>query len=180
MAKDLLAFIYTYHLIAILILPPNLPSTHRLNFLALLPRADRYDMRLREPPQISCGSILPARAFIRLCSQFVVVFRIFPPVNFRVSSGLPIPAGSRKCTYGFLGSFCNAELSGASTVVFCSLSFKRLEMLSISRVKPAKMLMTRSFPITSDMLRPFEPPEEASSPLEGGTRMLGIFMIGSC
>ncbi len=50
----------------------------------------------------------------------------------------------------------------------------------MSRVKPAKMLIVRSFPITSDMLSPSEPPWESWSPFDGGMKMLGMFMIGSC
>jgi len=83
--------------------------------------------------------------------------------------------------YGFRGKFCSAEFNGARTVVFCALSFKRFEILSISLVNPANILITRSFPITSDILRPpSEPPGEPSLSLEGGTRMLGIFIIGCC
>jgi len=94
--ETVFADICTYHFVAILILPPDLPSTHRLNFLAFLPRADGYDVRLREPPQISRGSVLSARARIRLGSQLIVVFRIFPAVCLRVSRCLPELHRARK------------------------------------------------------------------------------------
>ena len=61
--------------------------------------------------------------------------------------------------------------------MFCFSSFKRLEIVSISRVKPANMLMVPSLPITSEMLRLLDPPLGSSS-FEGGTRMLGMFMMG--
>lgn len=47
----------------------------------------------------------------------------------------------------------------------------------MSRVKPAKMLIARSLPMTSEMLR-LSDPALGSSSLEGGTRMLGMFMMG--
>ena len=47
----------------------------------------------------------------------------------------------------------------------------------MSRVKPAKMLMARSLPITSDMLR-LSGPALGLSSFEGGTTMLGMFMLG--
>lgn len=45
-----------------------------------------------------------------------------------------------------------AELSGASSVVLCEPASRRLDTDSISRVKPAKMLMLRSLPSTSEMV----------------------------
>ena len=55
-------------------------------------------------------------------------------------------------------------------------------MLSISLVKDAKILMTRSLPMTSEMLRSPESPDEPSLSLsfDGGKRTLGMFMIGDC
>ena len=47
----------------------------------------------------------------------------------------------------------------------------------MSRVKPAKILIARSLPITSEMLR-LSDPALGSSSLGGGTRMLGMFMMG--
>ena len=52
----------------------------------------------------------------------------------------------------------------------------------MSRVKPAKILMTRSLPITSEMLRSPDPPDEPSLSLsfDGGKKMVGMFMMGDC
>lgn len=52
----------------------------------------------------------------------------------------------------------------------------------MSRVNPAKMLMTRSLPMTSEILSSPELPEEPSLSLlfEGGKRMLGMFIMGNC
>ena len=47
----------------------------------------------------------------------------------------------------------------------------------MSRVKPAKMLMVPSLPMTSEMLRLSDPALGLSS-LEGGKRMLGMFIMG--
>ena len=47
-----------------------------------------------------------------------------------------------------------AELRGASNVVLCEPASRRLDTDSMSRVKPAKMLMLRSLLSTSDMVTP--------------------------
>lgn len=47
-----------------------------------------------------------------------------------------------------------AELRGASNVVLCEPASRRRDTDSMSRVKPAKMLMLRSLLSTSDMVTP--------------------------
>lgn len=68
----------TYHLLSILLLPPQFPSAYRADLLALFPWTDRYNVRLHKPPQVSLCSILPTLALIRVRSQLIIVLRILP------------------------------------------------------------------------------------------------------
>ena len=66
--------------------------------------------------------------------------------------------------------------------MFWVWSFKRLEMLSTSRVKPAKMLMMRSLPMTSEILKPSVSADgvlsDGVSFEDPGRAILGTFMMG--
>ena len=88
--------------------------------------------------------------------------------------------GIKSETHGFRGNLCTAEFNGAKTVAFFFPSSNLRDTLSISLVKPAKILILPSFPMTSAILKPFPPEEPLSlSSLEGGLRIFGMFMMGA-
>ena len=66
--------------------------------------------------------------------------------------------------------------------MFSPLISRRLEISSISRVNPAKMLMLRSLPITSEIMTSSVSSLAGSllCCLDEGRTMLGRFMIGFC
>ena len=77
-----------------------------------------------------------------------------------------------------------ALLSGARMVLFDDEESSRVETESMSRVKPAKMLIWRVFPITSEMIRsPLGPGGGEEPSAEGGSWMPGalvLSMMGDC